>query len=88
VKPGISLAPLGWAKMVRSKVATTAWADFGILVNGFLRSWVRHRCQPAPGSTEAMASTRPGWASKTTRAVPDSPRATKERRNASQAALS
>jgi hypothetical protein len=29
--------------------------------------WVRQRCQAAPGSVAAIASTRPGWASEVTR---------------------
>ena len=51
------------------------WAVLGTRVWTFLTKWTRHRCQQAPGSTEAMASTRPWWASETTRATPDSPRA-------------
>jgi hypothetical protein len=49
---------------------------------------VRHRCQPAPPNTAAMAALRPSWASLTTRHVPDSPRATRPRRNAVQPAPS
>lgn len=44
--------------------------------------WVRHRRQPAPGSTEAMASVRPWWASLITRDTPVSLRATRPRKNA------
>jgi len=44
--------------------------------------WERHRCQAAPGSTEAMASRRPWWQSLITSCTPDRPRATIDRRNA------
>ncbi len=33
--------------------------------------WVRQRCQDAPGSVAAIASTRPGWASEITSWTPD-----------------
>src|SRR5579875_2485105 len=56
-----------WAKIVRTRVATIAWADFGTRVSRLRMAWVRHRCQVAPGSTAAMACLRPSWASETTR---------------------
>ena len=49
---------------------------------------VRQRCQLAPGSVAAIASTRPGCASEVTSCTPARPRATSPRRNASQAAPS
>ena len=50
--------------------------------------WVRQRCQHAPGRVAAIASTRPGCASELTSLTPASPRATRPRMNASQAAPS
>ena len=49
--------------------------------------WDRQRCQPAPISTEPIASRSPSSASETTSFTPDRPRATSERRNASQPAV-
>ena len=48
----------------------------------------RHRCHEAPGSTEAIAFTRPAWSSLVTSFTPDRPRAARPRRNASQPAPS
>ncbi len=45
-----------WAKTVRTRVATMAWAALGTRVNRLRMAWVRQRCQEAPGSTAAMAS--------------------------------
>ena len=50
--------------------------------------WVRQRCQAAPGSVAAIASTRPGCASELTSLTPARPRATRPRTKASQAAPS
>ena len=46
------------------------------------------RCQVAPVRVDRTASTRPTWASETTRVVPAGPRATRPRKNASQPAPS
>src|SRR5207244_10760820 len=77
-----------WAKIERTSVATNGPADFGTFVSRFLRKWVLHRCHEAPGRVEAIASTRPGWASEITRRTPESARATRPRRNAVQPAPS
>jgi hypothetical protein len=53
----------GWAKIERTSVATNGPADFGTRVSRLRRKWVLHLCQLAPGRVEAIASTRPGWAS-------------------------
>ena len=81
-------AASGWAKIVRTKVATMVWAERGTRVSRLRMKWVRHRCQVAPVSVERMASTRPGWASEITSVVPARPRATRPRRNANQPAPS
>jgi hypothetical protein len=49
---------------------------------------VRHLCQMAPARTEAMAALMPPWASEMTSSTPLRPRATNERRNSDQAAVS
>jgi hypothetical protein len=41
------------------RVATMVCADFGTLVRRLRRRCTRHRCQPAPGRTAAMACSRP-----------------------------
>ncbi len=50
--------------------------------------WVRQRCHEASPRTAAMAFLMPPWASEMTSSTPHSPRATSERRNAVQAAVS
>jgi hypothetical protein len=78
----------GWAKIERTSVATSDWADFGTRVSRLRMKCVRQRCQLAPGSVAAIASTSPGWASEVTSRTPRRPRATSERRKWSQAAPS
>jgi putative transposase len=78
----------GWAKMVRTNVATSPCAAFGTLVSRLRMKCVRQRCQAAPRSTEAIASLSPGCASEITSSTPFSPRARRLRRNASHPAPS
>src|SRR4051812_23057883 len=78
----------GWAKMVRTNVATSPCAALGTFVSRLRMKCVRQRCQAAPRRTEAMASLRPGCASEITSSTPFSPRARRLRRNASQPAPS
>src|SRR5207237_1200661 len=68
----------GCAKIVRTIVATNDWALFGTRVSRLRMKCVRQRCQLAPGSVAAIASTRPGCASELTRRTPARPRATSE----------
>jgi hypothetical protein len=75
----------GCAKIERTIVATKDCALLGTRVSRLHRKCVRQRCQAAPGRLAAIASTRPGWASEVTRRTPVRPRATSERRKASQA---
>ena len=49
--------------------------------------WVRHRCQDASRNTAAIAALMPPWASAMTSSTPDRPRATRDRKNAVQAAV-
>jgi len=49
--------------MVLTKVATQGWDDLATLVSRSRRSWVRHRCQEAPGRLALM-----WWASSRTAA--------------------
>jgi len=65
-------------------VATIAWAAFGTRVRRLRMAWVLQRCQLAPVSTAAMAFFSPSWASETTRATPERPRATRPLKNAVQ----
>jgi len=74
--------------MERTAVATKSWEALGTLQRGLRAKWVRQRCQTAPGRQEATASTSPEWASETTRRTPESPRATRPRRNDVQPAPS
>jgi hypothetical protein len=62
----------GWAKIDRTSVATSGWADFGTRVSRFRTKWVLHRCQLAPGSTAAIAATNPA-AARPRRALPEGP---------------
>jgi hypothetical protein len=39
----------GWAKIVRTNVATIVWAERGTRVSRLRMKWVRHRCHTAPG---------------------------------------
>jgi hypothetical protein len=78
----------GWAKIVRTIVATNDWALFGTRVSRLRMKCVRQRCHEAPGKVAAIASTSPGCASEVTSLTPARPRATSERRKASQAAPS
>src|SRR6266540_3204517 len=78
----------GWAKVERTIVATKPCALLGTRVKRLRVKWVRQRCQATPGSVAAIASTRPGCASEVTSLTPARPRATNERRKASQAAPS
>src|SRR5881397_708651 len=78
----------GCAKIVRTIVATKLCALFGTRVSRLRIACVRQRCQAAPGRVAAIASTRPGCASLVTSRTPERPRATSERRKASQAAPS
>lgn len=66
--PGLDLG--GVEQLVHTGVATNAWANVGTQVS---RSGVRHRCQAAPGSTAAMACSRPSSAEEPTKATPESP---------------
>src|SRR5262249_1082089 len=50
----------GWAKIVRTIVATKLCALLGTRVSRLRMKWVRHRCQAAPGSGAAIASTKAG----------------------------
>ena len=84
---GQTCSESGWAKIVRTKVATMAWADFGTLVSRLRMKWARHRCQLEP-RVERTASTSPWWESEITRAVPFRPRATSPLRKASHPAPS
>jgi hypothetical protein len=75
-------------KIVRTIVATKPCARLGTRVSRLRIACVQQRCQAAPGRVAAIASTRPGCASLVTRQTPLRPRATNERRKASQAAPS
>jgi hypothetical protein len=83
------LSRSGWSKIDRTRVAIigqVALVDPG--------GQVRHEVGPAPlpglasESTAAMAALMPPWASEMTSSTPLSPRATRERRKAVQAAVS
>ena len=79
----VDLLGIGLLEVERMRVATMDWVALGTLVNTLRTKWTRQRCQAAPGSTEAMASTRPPWASETTSWTPLRPRATSPRRTPS-----
>src|SRR4051794_10688836 len=72
----------GWAKIVRTIVATKLCALFATRVSRLRMKWVRQRRQAAPGSVAEIASTRPGCASELTSLTPARPRATRPRTNA------
>ena len=84
--------------MVRTVVATSASALFGTRVSRFRMKCVLQRtrgcgdtpqgCQEAPPKTVAIAARSPWWASEVTSSTPESPRATRPRRNESQKAPS
>ena len=74
-----TMSASGWAKIVRTIVATKLCALLGTRVSRLRIACVRQRCQAAPGSVAAIASTRPGCASELTSLTPLSPRATRPR---------
>ncbi len=73
---------------MRTVVATSASALFGTRVSRFRMKCVRQRCHEAPPKTVAIAARSPWWASEVTSSTPESPRATRPRRNESQNAPS
>ena len=78
----------GCSKIERTRVAIMGQDVFGTRDAKFAMKCVRHLCHEASARTAAMAALMPPWASEMTRSTPDSPRATSERRNAVQAAVS
>jgi hypothetical protein len=78
----------GWAKMVRTMVATKGWALFGTRASRLRMKCVRQRCHDAPGSAVSRAASRPLWSSEITSCTPPRPRFTSSRKNIVQAAPS
>jgi hypothetical protein len=58
------------------------WGGFGDLGQQGAQVVAAAALQAAPGNTEAIAATSPGWASAVTSCTPDRPRATRPRHNA------
>jgi len=82
------LVASGWAKTVRTSVATMAWAAFGTRVSKVAHGMVRHRCHAAPVRTAAMAPFSPRGHLRRQGPPRTVPRATRPRRNAVQPAPS
>src|SRR5205814_7508684 len=75
------------SKIVRTIVATNDWALFGTRVSRLRMKCVRQRCQAAPGSVAAIASTNPGCASELTSLTPARPDRKSTRLNSSHVGI-